>query len=404
MLIASQGLASEVTCSSPVGFDRLEVLRRFSVTAMGCLTGCCKFLVLIVAVIVGYWNSMERPIGPVFAAVFTVVGMGKPKTEAVPDDLTPAPRPSKELFLGLPSGAKMPANGLGMCCRPTAYDPESVYRTVLWYLLQGGRHIDTADIYGNHVPIGKALKEAQKRGVPRKEVFLTTKVFPDDFGYDATLHAVDRMLKELDQEYIDLILLHAPRKFHPWTAYQMYLNSSTDEFWSNDCRNQVACRKNTWKALSELRASGVIGDAGVSNFRVEQMQELQSLNLAPIAVHQIQYHPWIPPWQQEIVDFCHAHKIAITAYFSLGGIQTKDRALSLDDVKAIAKKYSRSSSQVLLRWALEKNVSVIPGTGNPHHMKENLGVYDLSLNEQEIASINALKSEPIADDFFFFKW
>lgn len=376
---------------------------------MGFCSNLCGLLALVVAIVFGYMQTVEYPLGAVFRMMFYVQGYDKPMTEPVPADLTASPRPGSELFLPMPSGGKMPANGIGMCCRPTAYDEDSVYNSILWYLLSGGRHIDTAHIYGNHVPIGKALKEAAKRGVPRSEVFLVTKVWPAAFGYDATMAAVGRMVKQLDVDYIDLVLLHAPRKIS-WrmvAAYWGGLNAligEGDEFSSHDCGDQVTCRKATWKALSELREQGIIRDAGVSNFRVPQMKELQSLGMAPIAANQIQFHPWIPDWQQEIVDFCNAQQIAITAYFSLGGLQSKDKTLQLDDVKAIGKKHSRSSGQVLLRWALAKNVSIIPGTGNPKHMKENLGIYDFSLSPEEVAKIDALRSHQIADDFFFMQF
>ncbi|CAK9066417.1 unnamed protein product [Durusdinium trenchii] len=274
-----------------------------------------------------------------------------------------------ERTLTLASGAKMPAIGIGMCCRPTAYHQESVYNTILWYLLQGGRHIDTAEIYGNHVAIGQALKEAAKRGVPREEVFLVTKVWPEDFGYDSTVHAVERMLQDLGVDYIDVVLMHAPRKLAPLLVWHMYMEGSVDEFYNHGCKNHVACRRNTWKAMSELKDQGKIRDLGVSNFQIDQMKELQALKLAPISVHQFQYHPWLPEFQQKVVEFCHANKIAITAYNSLGGFKDKDKALVIEGLKAVGKKHSRSTGQVLLRWALEKNVSVIPGTGNPKHIK-----------------------------------
>jgi len=382
---------------------------------MGFCGNCCWFIVLVAAVTVGFFQTVEYPLGTVFRLQFLAQGMGKPDTEPVPKDLAPAPRPVDELFLDLPSGGKMPAVGLGMCCRPTAYKDDSVYNSILWYLLQGGRHIDTAAIYGNHVPIGKGIKAAIARGVPRSEIFLVTKVWPAAFGYDSTMAHVKKMLKQLDVEYIDLVLLHAPRKISPKMVLDFFMKTGDgsdfgevgmfgDEFSSHDCENQVTCRQRTWKALSELREEGLIRDVGVSNFNIKQMKELQSLNMAPIAANQIQFHPWIPDFQQETVDFCNANKIVITAYFSLGGLQKTDKTLQLDDIKSIGKTHSRSAGQVLLRWALAKNVSIIPGTGNPKHMKENLGVYGFSLSPEEVSKIDSLRTHTIADDFFFMKF
>ncbi|CAK8989879.1 9 [Durusdinium trenchii] len=373
---------------------------------MGCCRSFCGILVLLLALLIGWLQvacPQPHPTGLIFATVFTIMGYNKPMTEPVPKNLEAAKKHEGERTLTLASGAKMPAIGIGMCCRPTAYHQESVYNTILWYLLQGGRHIDTAEIYGNHVAIGQALKEAAKRGVPREEVFLVTKVWPEDFGYDSTVHAVERMLQDLGVDYIDVVLMHAPRKLAPLLVWHMYMEGSVDEFYNHGCKNHVACRRNTWKAMSELKDQGKIRDLGVSNFQIDQMKELQALKLAPISVHQFQYHPWLPEFQQKVVEFCHANKIAITAYNSLGGFKDKDKALVIEGLKAVGKKHSRSTGQVLLRWALEKNVSVIPGTGNPKHIKENLGVYDFSLSPEEVKQVDELSSDPIAEDFIFFK-
>ena len=118
----------------------------------------------------------------------------------------------------------------------------------------------------------------------------------------------------------------------------------------------------------------------------------------------LQYHPWLPDWQQEVVEYCHQHRIAITAYHSLGGLMKKEKALKVDDVAKIGERHSKSTGQILLRWALQKNVSVIPGTGNPKHMKENLGVYDFQLSDAEVAEIDKLRASPIAEEFTFFKF
>eukprot|EP00435_Cladocopium_sp_Y103_P056183 s11_g18.t2 len=362
--------------------------------AMGCFR-CCSFLVLLVAILFGCLNMVEeRPFGLFFAGTITLMGLGKPPTDPVPDGLKAAPR-AGDRTLPLPSGAQMPVVGIGMCCRPTAYDAVSVYNTILWYLLQGGRHIDTAHIYRNQKAIGRALKEAAARGVPREEVFLVSKLWPSDFGYDATQHAVETILQELGVEYIDV---HAPRKLAPMLLWHTYMGGPVDEFYNYGCKNHVQCRKNTWKALSELKDQGKIRDLGVSNFQIEQIKELQALQLAPVAVHQLQYHPWLPDFQQKVVEYCHSQKIALTGYSSLGGLMKKDKALNVDDIQKIGAKHKRSAGEVLLRWALEKNVSVIPGTGNPKHMKENLGVYDFKLSAEEARARAALEKAVASRD------
>ena len=133
----------------------------------------------------------------------------------------------------------MPANGLGMCCRASAYDDESVRRTVLWYLLQGGRHIDTAMLYLNHKPIGRAIEEAIARGVPRREIFVVTKL--TDRAYAKGKATIDALLlefaRELRVEYIDLVLLHLPNSFFP-----------IGHNWANrTCTSWADCRKAAWR-------------------------------------------------------------------------------------------------------------------------------------------------------------
>jgi len=368
---------------------------------LGCCTKLFAVLAVAAAALVGWLLSFEHPIAPIFAYVHLAEGLLKPKTEAVPADFAPQGRPEGEMFLPLASGARMPANGIGMCCRHTAYDDESVRRTVLWYLLQGGRHIDTADIYMNHVAVGQAIREAGRRGVPRSELFVTTKVWPDSFGHSSAKAAVRRFLQELDLDYIDLILMHAPRNMHP----RLYLNLAhgwEDEFKNHDCKTASKCRAETWRALSELVGEGAVRDIGVSNFRVEYMEELRALGLQPISAHQMQYHPWAPESMRAVVAYCHQHGIAVTAYFSLGGLKNANKALNMDAVSAVAAAHGRPAGQVLLRWALEKNVSVIPGTGNPKHMRENLDVYGFSLSGEEMAKLDALSSDPLAEEFLFF--
>ncbi|CAE8687751.1 unnamed protein product [Polarella glacialis] len=355
-------------------------------------------LVVAVAAFIGWLGSQEVPEGTFFATLIPVLGgylpppitgpWTTPGTKEVPADLAPVPRPVGEILLKLPGGSQMPANGLGMCCRPTAYDPESVRRTVLWYLLLGGRHIDDADVYWNHGPVGEAIHEGVARGVPRSEIFVTTKLFPRFYGQNATVTAVHRFLKELGLDYLDLVLMHAPA--HPLGAYGECVGKSYKE-----------CRQETWQALSSLRAQGLIREIGVSNFNVRQMEEIRELQAAPIAANQFQFNPWVPDWLLETYAYCQQHGIVVTAYASLGMFFQKAQTETVATLKDLASTHGKSVSQVLLRWALQKKVSVIPGTGNPKHMKENLEVYGFQFSDAEMASIDALRSDPSGKAFFF---
>mmetsp|Transcript_26730 Transcript_26730/g.64125 ORF Transcript_26730/g.64125 Transcript_26730/m.64125 type:complete len:379 (-) Transcript_26730:384-1520(-) len=347
--------------------------------------------VVVIATSIGWLCNHEIPMGLLFATLIplmkgklppSIVGHGKMDgTPPVPDDLMPQPRLKNEMFLNLPGGDKFPQTGLGMCCRATAYDDVLVYRTVLWYLLQGGRHIDGAHLYLNHGAIGKAIKEAVRRGVDRSDIFLTTKVAPSQYGHDLTMSTVQSFLPELGLDYIDMVLMHAP-SFPP--------------FFSSQCtragKTASQCRGETWQALSELRKKGVIRNAGVSNFHIKHLEHIQSIGGAPIANNQIEYNPFVPESITGTFDFCEKHNISITAYFPLGGdIANKDKAMRDEILGKLSNKYGKSVSSIMLRWAIQRGCAVIPGTGNPKHMKENMEVVNFSLDDADMKTINDLK-------------
>ena len=376
---------------------------------MGCFKSFCGFigcrvlpiLVAVLAIFFGYLSTTEIPEGTLFASVYPVSKgllppvlfgpLKTPLTRAVPEGMTPAARPEGEMFLQLPSGNLFPQNGLGMCCRASAYDHESARRSVLWYLLQGGRHIDTAHLYLNHKAVGEAIREAISRGIPRSQIFVTTKVFVRQFGRDATAKHVPIYLQQLGLDYIDLVLIHMP---------------STFSYITNECTTKnlshKQCREETWKSLSEARDKGLVKDVGVSNFNVKQMKEIMALNLAPLAANQFQYNPWAPDNLQEAFEFCKQNNIAVTAWSSMAGTMMQvAQALTVKTLKSTAAKYSRTVAQVLLRWAVQKGAVVIPGTGNPEHMKENLELYNFKLSDEDMAAIDSLRNDPSAQKFMF---
>jgi diketogulonate reductase-like aldo/keto reductase len=366
---------------------------------------CWRFvplLVLFLAIFVGWLQQFDIPEGAVFEIIFTLqngqlpyhmFGQGYVSTEAVPDDMTPLPRPVGESFLTLPGGATFPQNGIGMCCRSSAYDPESVYNTVLWYLLQGGRHIDGAHLYTNHRAIGRAIKEAMRRGIKREDIFVTTKLWPSHFGYDKPLEVAPTFLEELGLDYVDMILLHFP------TPLPYMLNG--------ECRKKgwstKECRQRTWEAMSKLREDGITRNVGVSNFNIPQMQMLMDLKLAPIATNQFQYNPWAPDWQHEVFAFCQEKGIAVTAYAPMGGAFMKGTVYTEQRIRSVAAKHNKSVPQVMLRWAIQKGAVVIPGTGNPGHMRSNLEAYSFQLDEEDMATIHESGNDPGAKKFMYFK-
>jgi diketogulonate reductase-like aldo/keto reductase len=364
-------------------------------------------LAIALAIPLGWFASHEMPLGLFFATMIplmqrklpaTIIGHGKMTgTPPVPDDFQPQPRPAHELFLTLPgnNNNSMPQNGLGMCCRSSAYDDELVYRTVLWYLLKGGRHIDTAHLYLNHAAVGRGVREAMRRGVPRHEIFVTTKIFPYHYGYDTTKTTVPTYLTELGLDYIDLVLMHFPAPF-PYIV----TNECTKRGISN-----ADCRVETWRALSELtqqelvEGEKMIRNIGVSNFAVRHLQQLAGLG-APIANNQIQYSPFAPESVQETVRYCAEHGITVTAYSPLGGLVDQDKAFTYDILQTVADRHQRPVSQIMLRWALQSGAAVIPGTGNPHHMDQNLDIYNFVLSDADMATINGLRRPEHAQKFY----
>lgn len=344
---------------------------------------------LVVSISIGWLLSHEMPIGVLFATIIPIMGKKLPPsifghgrmkgTPEVPRDLMPRPRPEREMFLDLPGGFRMPQNGLGMCCRATAYDDILVYRTVLWYLLQGGRHIDGAHLYLNHEAIGKGIAEAVRRGVPRSEIFVTTKIFPTHFGFESSKVMIDTYLKQLGLDYIDLVLLHFP---------SIPLASSPCK---KDGFDEMECRHETWKGLSEMRENGFVRNIGVSNFSVRHLMELEGIG-APIANNQIAFNPFVPEEIMGTISYCKTKNITVTAHSPLGGLADKDKAMLNRVLNDISSNHdNRKVSQIMLRWAMQLGFAVIPGTGNPDHMVENLGIYGFELDENEMDAIDGLK-------------
>lgn len=274
--------------------------------------------------------------------------------------------------LTLLGGAKMPISGLGMCCRPGA-SGDAARQAVLDYLVMGGRHIDTAELYSNHEQVGQGIREAIERGVQRSDIFLTTKLVPDNFGFEATLSRVPEMLQELGLDYVDLLLLH-------WAGAPE----------GADCGTPKACRQETWMALQRLQAKGLVKNLGVSNFGPRQMEELLALKGAPVAVNQLEYHPFVPYLHLDTVEWCHQRGIAVTAYGSMGSNKMSAQMTAQDALKQIGEKHGKTSGQVLLRWAVQNNVSVIPGTSNPKHMAENLRTFDFKLSDEQVGALDGV--------------
>ena len=277
-----------------------------------------------------------------------------------------------------------------MCCRASAYDDESVRRTVLWYFMQGGRHIDTAALYLNHKAIGVAIQQAIARGIPRSEMFIVTKL--NDRRYAGGKAVIDPLLiefaKELQVDYIDLILLHSPKALVP-------IGHGGNNDWS---KNRITA----WKALAAAKERGIVRNIGVSNFDINHLTEINALpetKNAPISVNQFMLSPFSPSFAFKIAKYCQENNIAVVAHSSLSGIQ-KNAALNHATINQIKDSNNnlKTSSQVLLKWALQMGFVVIPGSGNPKHQISNLNIYSTSLTEKEMKIIQSLRDN---DSMFY---
>jgi diketogulonate reductase-like aldo/keto reductase len=209
-----------------------------------------------------------------------------------------------------------------------------VRRSVLWYLLNGGRHIDTAQLYLNHKAIGRAIEQAIARGVPRAEMWVTTKLHERfyDRGQDAILKMVKEWMEELRVDYLDLVLLHQPKPL-------LVLGHT--------CKDWTQCARSAWRALAEAKNKGWAKNIGVSNFNIEQLKDLQALDVGSmVAANQFMLNPWSPSWAFEIADYCQQHKIAVTVWAPLAGttMQTK-KAMSDPMIRNITANHSGSSGK-----------------------------------------------------------
>ncbi|MEH7011856.1 aldo/keto reductase [Neobacillus niacini] len=260
----------------------------------------------------------------------------------------------------LHNGVKMPWFGLGVF---KVKEGEEVVRSVKAAIKNGYISIDTAAVYKNEEGVGQAIKES---GVAREELFITTKVWNADQGYDSTLQAFETSLGKLGLDYIDLYLIH-------WPVKGKY----------ND----------TWKALEKLYRDGRVRAIGVSNFHVHHLEDLLSHAEIKPMVNQIEYHPHLT--QKEVHDFCKKEGIQLEAWSPL-----KQGVLLTDPtINEIAEKHNKSAAQIILRWDLQNEVVTIPKSTNENRIIENADIFDFELTPEEMQRINDLnKNDRIGSD------
>jgi len=253
--------------------------------------------------------------------------------------------------LVLNNGVAMPALGLGVFQSP----PEETAAAVETALKVGYRHVDTARVYGNEADVGAGVRES---GVARGEVFVTTKLWNADQGYDAALRAFDASLKRLGLEYVDLYLIH-------WPVAEKRLDS--------------------WRALERIHAEGRARSIGVSNFLVPHLEELLGKARRVPAVNQIELTPFLQ--RRETRALCAKHGIVVEAYSPL----THGLRLDHPVVKDVARRAGRSVAQVLLRWGLQQGLVVLPKSTKPARIAENGALFDFTLDDRAMNELDALE-------------
>ncbi|WP_372974978.1 aldo/keto reductase [Muriicola sp.] len=251
----------------------------------------------------------------------------------------------------LNNGVKMPYFGLGVYL---SKEGQEVINAVKWALEEGYRHIDTAAIYENEAGVGEGIRES---GVPREEVFLVSKVWNSDQGYDSAIKAFEASLERLGTDYLDLYLIH-------WPVKGKY--------------------RETWRALETLYNEKRVKAIGVSNFLSHHLEDLlDQASIVPM-VNQMEFHPYLV--QKDLLGFCKEKDIQYEAWSPL----MQGNVFEVELLKELAKKYQKSIAQIVLRWDLQKGVITIPKSSKRNRIAENASIFDFSLSEDDISRLDKL--------------
>ena len=260
----------------------------------------------------------------------------------------------------LHNGVGIPWLGLGVLYMD---EDGTVENAVRWALEAGYRHIDTASIYGNEAGVGRGVKQS---GVSRAEIFVTTKVWNSDQGYDSALRAYEASLARLDMDYADLYLVH-------WPVADSY--------------------KDTWRALETLYESEQVRAIGVSNFLVHHLQDLlQDARIAPM-VNQVEFHPRLQ--QPDLQAFCQEQQIRLEAWRPI----MKGKVNDVPELVKLGTKYDKNPVQITLRWMIQRGVVTIPKSAQQHRIQSNADIFDFEIETEDMILIDSLdRQERIGAD------
>ena len=251
----------------------------------------------------------------------------------------------------LNNGEKMPWLGFGVF---QIDDGQEVEQAVMTALEIGYRSIDTATVYGNERGVGTAI---QKSGIPREDIFLTTKVWNDDLRKKRTMEAFEESLERLETDYVDLYLVHWP---------------------------VADCYKETWQVIEEIYQSGRAKAIGVSNFQIHHLEDVLRDSQVVPTVNQVEFHPFLV--QPELLKFCKSHQIQVEAWSPL----VAGQIVNDPTAQKLAEKYGKTPAQIALRWDLQHEVVTIPKSIHANRIAENSQIFDFELSEADMNVLDAL--------------
>ncbi len=258
----------------------------------------------------------------------------------------------KQEYVKLNDGNLIPQFGLGVYM---INGDEDTRKACLEAFKEGYRHIDTAHAYQNERGVGQAVKQS---GIDRKEIWITTKLWPSEYGEVATAKAIDKMLERLDTDYIDLLLLHQ--------QFGDYIGA--------------------WKAMETAVAQGKVRSVGLSNFESDRLEEVLEIATIKPAVLQVECHPYFQ--QEKLKERIGKYGTVLESWYPLG--HANEDLLNEPVISEMAAKYNKSAAQIILRWHIQSGNIVFPKSTNPKHIKENIAVFDFELSTDEMEQMKKL--------------